>query len=460
MERVEVHSGQEEGWWKEMSDYQKKLVTAEQAVQVVRSGDWVDYGWCVGTPVACDKALAARYQELKEVKLRGGILLALPEVLKVPDVSAHFIWNSWHMSSIERHLVESGAVYYIPVRYSELPRYYREDLEPIRAAFLQVAPVDQDGYFSFGVNGSHMDALIQRCEYIFVEVNRNMPPCPGRSSRGIHLSQVSGVIEGDDPPLWQLHPAQPTQLDGKIAEKVVERIPNGACIQLGIGGLPNAIGALIARSELKDLGVHTEMYVDAFVDIAHAGKITGSKKAIDKGKQVFTFAAGTQKLYDYLKEEPACLSAQSDHTNDIRVIAQLDDFISINSAVDLDLFGQVNAESVGVRHISGAGGQLDFAIGACLSRGGKSFLCFSSTVKDKQGNVTSRIRPTLREGSVVTTPRNCVQYLVTEYGLVNVRGASTWERAEKIISIAHPDFREGLISDAEKMQIWRRSNKR
>ncbi|MBQ2739259.1 MAG: butyryl-CoA:acetate CoA-transferase, partial [Oscillibacter sp.] len=176
------------------------------------------------------------------------------------------------------------------------------------------------------------------------------------------------------------------------------------------------------------------------------------------GLQVYAFGAGTQKLYDYLHENPQCKAYNVGYTNDARVIAQIDNFISINNAVDIDLFGQVNAESSGVRHISGAGGQQDFVLGAYLSNGGKSFICCASTMRDKAGNLQSRIRPTLREGSVVTDTRCNVQYLVTEYGMVNLKGATTWERAERIISIAHPDFREELIREAERMKIWRRSS--
>ena len=223
--------------------------------------------------------------------------------------------------------------------------------------------------------------------------------------------------------------------------------------------MPNTIGAMIAQSDLKDLSVHTEMYVDGFVDIAAAGKITGRHKNLDKGRQVYAFAAGTQKLYDYVNRNPDVMAAPVDYTNDVRVIGQIDNFISINNAVDLDLFGQVNAESAGLKHISGTGGQLDFVMGAYLSKGGKSFICLSSTVTGKDGTMKSRIVPTLTNGSICTDPRSCVHYIVTEYGMVNLKGLSTWERAEALISIAHPDFREQLIADAEKMGIWRRSNK-
>ena len=280
----------------------------------------------------------------------------------------------------------------------------------------------------------------------------------GDREHRIHISDVNYIVEGGNPPMWELGSAVPSEVDRAVAELVVPQIPNGACLQLGIGSMPNAVGMMIAQSDLKDLGVHTEMYVDAFVDIAKAGKITGANKNLDRGRQTYAFGAGTQKLYDYLHENPACLSAPVDYTNDVRVIAQLDNFISINNAVDVDLFGQVNAESAGTKHISRAGGQLDFVLGAYLSKGGKSFICLSSTVTGKDGTVRSRIRPTLAEGSIVTDTRANIQYLVTEYGMVNLKGASTWERAERIISIAHPNFREELIRDAEKMGIWRRSN--
>lgn len=440
--------------------YAEKLTTAERAVQVVQSGDWIDYGWCTGTPRALDKALAARYEELTDVKVRGGVLFERPAIMSVPDTAEHFTWNSWHMSGAERKMIGDGCAFYNPMRYSELPRFYREYLRPIKAAMLQVAPMDESGYFSFGPNASHLQALCETAEVIIVEVNANMPRCLGGFEEGVHISQVTYIVEGGNPPMWELGSAAPTEVDKAVANLIVPEIPNGACLQLGIGGMPNAVGAMIAQSDLKDLGIHTEMYVDAFVDIAMAGKINGSRKNLDKGRQVYAFGAGTQKLYNYLHNNPACMAAPVDYTNDVRVVAQLDNFVSINNAVDVDLFGQVNAESAGTKHISGAGGQLDFVLGAYLSKGGKSFICLSSTVKGKDGALQSRIRPTLADGSIVTDTRANIHYLVTEYGMVNLKGASTWERAERMISIAHPDFRDQLIQDAERMHIWRRSNKR
>lgn len=443
-----------------LEEYKQKLVSADEAVKIVKSGDWVDYGWCTGTPDALDKALARRNDELKDVNVRGGILLKPLAIFEREDAGEHFTWNSWHMGGYERKLIKRGCSFYSPIRYSELPRYYRDSTTPDDVAMFQVAPMDSHGYFNFGPNASHLGAVCETSKKIIVEVNENMPRCHGGSEANVHISQVSYIVEGDNPAIGELGAGGPaTDVDKKVAELIVDQIPNGACLQLGIGGMPNAVGSLIAESDLKDLGVHTEMYVDAFVDIAKAGKITGAKKNIDRYRQAYGFGAGTKKMYDYLDENPELMSAPVSYTNDIKNIAALDNFISINNCVDLDLFGQISSESSGTKHISGAGGQLDFVLGAYMSNGGKSFICCSSTFTDKQGVVHSRIRPTLVDGSVVTDTRANTHYIVTEYGMVNVKGLSTWQKAEAIISVAHPDFRDELIKEAEKMHIWRRSNK-
>lgn len=438
--------------------YQEKLGTAAQAAALVHSGNWVDYGFAANTPVAVDKALAERIPELTDLKFRGAILMWQPEILKVDNAADHLCWNSWHSSGLERKLCATDAGFYIPLRYSELPRWYRDTCE-VDVAIFQVAPMDQYGFFNFGPSNTHMKAVCESARQIVVEVNHNMPYCNGVKEQGVHISDVTMIVEGDNPAMAELGSPAATDVDNAVAKLIVEEIPNGACLQLGIGGMPNAVGTMIAQSDLKDLGVHTEMYVDAFVDIAMAGKITGKYKNLDNGKQVFAFAAGTKKLYDYIHKNPQVMSAPVNYTNDARAIAQQDNFISINNAVDIDLFGQVNSESSGTKHISGAGGQLDFVLGAYLSNGGKTFICCSSSFTDKEGKMHSRIRPTLAHGSAVTDTRTNVHYVVTEYGKVNLKGLATWQRAEALISIAHPQFRDELIADAEKMKIWRRSNK-
>ena len=440
--------------------YRSKLTTPEEAVKRVKSGDWVDYTWGPIHPVALDRALAARKEELEDVKVRGGTTLWMPAICEDADAGDHFAWHSWHCSGVDRKIMSKGMGWFMPMRYSELPRFYRENLDPVDVVMMQVPPMDEHGNFSFSVAASHLWEMCRRAKCIIFEVNKNLPVVCGLHKTEWNIRDVDLVVEGDNPHLAQLQSVPPTEVDHKVANLIVSQIPDGACLQLGIGGMPNTVGALIADSDLKDLGVHTEMYVDAFVDIAKAGKINGKNKAVDYGREVFAFAAGTKKLYDYVNRNPNVMGAPVDYTNDVRIIAQLDKFISINNIVDLDLFGQVNAESAGIKHISGTGGQLDFVMGAYLSNGGKSFICLSSTMKAKDGSLKSRIVPTLTNGSICTDPRSTVQYLVTEYGMINLKGLNTWERAAQIISIAHPDFREDLIKEAEKMHIWRRSNKR
>ena len=296
-------------------EYRQKLVSADEAVKVIKSGDWVDYGWCTNTVDALDKALAKRTDELKDINLRGGILLKPLAVFEREDAGEHFTWNSWHMSGIERHMIARGCAFYSPIRYSELPRYYRELDCPDDVAMFQVAPMDKHGYFNFGPSASHLGAMCETARHIIVEVNENMPRCLGGTENGIHISKVNAIVEGSNPPIGELGAGGPaTEVDQKVAQLIVDQIPNGACLQLGIGGMPNAVGSLIAQSDLKDLGVHTEMYVDAFVDIAKAGKITGACKNIDRYRQVYGFGAGTKKMYDYLDENPELMSAPVSYT--------------------------------------------------------------------------------------------------------------------------------------------------
>lgn len=442
-------------------EYKQKLTTADEAVKVVKSGDWLDYGWCACTANELDVALAKRMEDLHNVNIRGGILMHRPAIFDVPNPADHFTWNSWHMSGIERKAIKEGFAFYDPIRYSELPSYYLNCNEPVDVAMFQVSPMDEHGWFTFGPGGSHLRAVCDVSKTIIVEVNKNIPRCLGKEN-AIHISEVAAVVESSNPPIETMPAAgEPSEVDLAVANLVVPEIPNGACLQLGIGAMPSAIGKMIAESDLKDLGVHTEMYVDAFVDMTEAGRITGACKPFDKGLQTYAFAAGSQKLYDFLNDNPECMAAPVSYVNNISTVSQIDNFISINGAVDIDLYGQVSSESSGTRQISGAGGQQDFVMGAYLARGGKSFICCSSTLKDKKtGELQSRIRPTLLEGSVATCTRTNLHWLVTEYGKFNAKGKSAWERAEGLINIAHPQFRDELIAEAEKMHIWRRSNKR
>ena len=442
-------------------DYKDKLITAKEAAGLVKDNMWIDYAWGASTPVAFDGALAERLDGLNEIYLRGGVLLWEPEVFKKDPAGEKVVWNSWHAGGPDRKRINTTpGGFYIPLRYSELPKMYRENCK-VNIAVIVTPPMDKHGNFNFGLNASHLRAVTEVADKVIVEINKNMPTCLGGFEHEINIKDVDYIIEGENPEIAALPKGSFGEVDKKVAELIVEEIPNGATLQLGIGGMPNAVGSLIADSDLKDLGVHTEMYVDGFVDMAKKGKLSGSKKSIDRFRQVYAFAAGSQEMYDYLDFNSDAMAAPVSYTNDARVIAQLDNFISINNAVNVDLFGQVSSESSGARHISGAGGQLDFVLGAYLSKGGKSFICLSSKFMNKKtSKEESRIVPNFETFSAITAARPNTHWLVTEYGKFNCKGQSTWQRAEGIINIAAPEFRDDLIKEAERMNIWRRTNKR
>ena len=438
-------------------EYRAKLVTPEEAVRVVRPGDWVEYGQFAVQTVALDRALAARRDELLDVKIRATTrAVGIPETVKADPTAEHFAYHNLHFSGHDRKAHDQGLCWFIPILYHEVPRYYRENCE-VNVAMLPVAPMDRNGCFNFSLSNSHARAICDRAKTLIVEVNPNLPVCLGGREESVHLSEVDLIVESD----WsvpELPSAKPSEVDRTIASLIVGELRDGSCIQLGIGGMPNAVGSMIAQSDLKNLGIHTEMFCDSMMEMALAGRVTGSCKTTDRGKIAFTFCLGSRACYDFIDRNPLCASYPVDYTNDPFVIARNDNFIAINNCVEIDLFGQVCSESSGTRHISGTGGQVDFTLGAYRSKGGKAFLCLSSTF-EKNGRVVSRIKPLLTEGAIVTDPRALVSCVVTEYGIVNLKGKSTWERAEALISIAHPDFRDELVLEAEKMGIWRRSNR-
>ena len=277
--------------------YKKKLVTAAQAVGLVKSGNWVEYGSFTGMVRACDKALAQRKGELRDVKVRSCVTAYLPEVVAADPKGEAFTWVSWHFSGADRKFADKGVpVYYTPIKYSEVPRIVREEIDDLDFFMLQVAPMDKHGFFNFGPQCSHSKALCERAKTVIVEVNEKMPRCLGGYEEAVHISEVDYIVEGENSPLTQLPSAPPSDVDKKVAQLIVEDMIDGSCIQLGIGGMPNAVGMLIAASDLKDLGCHTEMLVDAYVHMFESGKLTGAKKAIDPYKIVYTFALGTQIL--------------------------------------------------------------------------------------------------------------------------------------------------------------------
>jgi len=438
-----------------MDEYRQKCVSADKAVKVIQSGDWIEFAWGASHSSLLADAIARRKEELTDVNIRGGVILKpLPFIEQDPE-GRHFTWNSMHMSGYERKLARQNMAYYLSIKYSEVPRYIRENCRTDVAA-IQVAPMDQHGYFNFGVTISHYAAAVERARNVIVEVNEDMPRVHGGYGHGVHISEVDYIVEAGHCGMPLLPSAPPSDIDKKIAEYVITEIEDGACIQLGIGGMPNALGKMIAESDLRDLGVHTEMLVDGFVEMSEAGIVTGKCKNLDRGRMAFSFAAGSQKLYDFMHENPSLAAYPVDYTNHPCIASKIDKLISINSAVEVDLAGQVCSESAGPYIISGSGGQLDFVEAAYNSKGGKSFVCLPSTYKDKDGRIHSRIKGMMTPGAVITDTRATVHYVVTEYGKANMKGMSSWQRAEALIGIAHPDFRDELIREAKELRIWRK----
>ena len=441
-----------------ISEYKSKLRTADEAAALVKSGDWVEYGAGVAFPKYCDEALARRRDELTDVKLRGMLCYGPIAVVESDPEQEHFTYNSWHLTGYERRLADRGLCYYQPMLYRNL-RWYYDNFLHINVAFIGAAPMDSHGYFNLSIATGNARAYIENADLVVIEVLEGLPHAYGGQEESVHISEVDMVVEGGHGPAIQLPSRAPSETDAKIAANVIPHLCDGATIQLGIGGVPDALGVMIAESDLKDLGMHTEFATDAFYKLFASGKLTNRRKTIDRGKAVFGIGAGTQALYDWIDCNPGVAAYPISYVNNPDVIAQLDNFISLNSCVGIDLYGQVSSESSGTRQISGTGGQVDFLTGATRSRGGKAFICMSSTFTAKDGTVKSRISPYFSAGDIVTSPRSQAFYLATEYGVVNLAGASTWERAEKIISLAAPEFRESLIKSATTQKIWRRSNK-
>ena len=439
-------------------EYRAKLRTPEQAVRAVKSGDWVDYTTSLGFPILLDAALAKRRDELTDVKIRGNLLFGPIQTVECDPTREHFCYNSWHCSGYERKLCDKGLCNYIPMIFRNVVPYYRHFLT-VNVAMMCVTPMDKHGYFNLSCATGVARGILEKADIVILEVNERLPKIYGGFDESIHISEVDYVVEGEHPPLPQFPIAPPTEEDVKIADLIVPHIVDGATLQLGIGGMPNVVGARLAESDLKDLGMHTELCGDAYYELYKAGKLTNRRKSHQRGKGVTGIVFGSQALYDWVDQNPGVVVEPLEYVNAPETIGRLDNMISINNCIAVDLYGQVCAESAGLRHISGTGGQLDYLTGAAMSKGGKAFICMTSSFVDKTGVRCSRVLPHFG-GDIVTDPRSQAYYIVTEYGAVNLAGRSTWERAELLVSIAHPDFREDLIAAAEDQKIWRRSNKR
>ncbi len=434
-----------------MSDYKSKYVTPDVAAKAVQSGDWVDYGFGAGFPELMDKALAGRKGELRDVRIRGGLVIRPRiEVVEQDAEKESFSYYSWHIGDYERKLQSRGLVKFIPTILRSLPTLYREKHIRCDVAFVPVSRPDDQGYCGLGISNYAWRTIFESARTVIFETNEHYPRLQGvDGSHRVHLSEADYIVEGEHEPLPLRSYREPVETDIQIAKLVVEQIPDGAVLSLGVGGVPFTVATMLAASDRKDLGCHTGTISDPFMELYRAGKLTNACKEIDGGYSTWNLAMGSQELYDWLDAEPKLFHpGDLDYVHSIQRISQMSNFISINGGVELDLMGQENAESAGTRQLSGIGGQLDFLEGAYRSKGGKGFVCLNSTQMKKDGTLKSNIVPFIAGGSTVSAPRTMVQYVATEYGVANLPGKSLRERAESMAAIAHPDFREGLLKYA------------
>ena len=428
-----------------------KTITAEEAARLVKSGMWIDYGTSLCQPDVFDAALAARRGELENVKIRSCLSMRPRAVIEDDPEGQHFHWFSLHFSGYDRKKHDAGRCNYIPVNLGEIPDYYRRFMAPVDIVVLKCCPMDENGFFNFSAANLWHRAVIERARLVIVEVTDGNPYVLGVDN-GMHVSEVDYIIEGDNRPAVELPNPPPTEADRAVGKLIANEIEDGACLQIGIGGMPNAVCSQLLESNARDLGVHTEMLTEGIIELYKAGRINGARKKLNPGKVGFSFGLGSAAFYAALNRNADLECYPVDYTNLPHNITQNDHVVSINNTTQMDLQGQAASESDGHRHISGTGGQLQFVRGAYASKGGKSFICLSSTY-DKRGERKSRIVLNLTPGNVVTTPRSDIMYVVTEYGIVNLKGKSVAERAQALISIAHPDFREALERQAHEHRL-------
>jgi 4-hydroxybutyrate CoA-transferase len=425
--------------------YKEKLMAPMEIAEQIQD-NWVcgmDIAAGIPTGLANVIAEAAKQDKFKNVNMH-----TLLDITKIDFLQEGYEENirptSWFSGGGLRQAVNDGRADLMPGYYRDWPSLI-EDFVDFDAIFLHVSPMDKHGYFSMSLAGSVSQALLDKTKRIYLQVNEKMPRA--LTSPLIHISDVTGLCEiNEDLPIFP--PAKIDETSETIAKYISDLIPDGATIQLGIGAIPEAVG--YGLKDKKDLGIHTELLTDAMVELIECGAVTNMKKPIHKGKTVATLAFGSQRMYDYIDDNRSFELLTVDYVNDPTVIAKHPNFISINGALEVDFFGQAAAESLGTKHISGSGGQADYVRGAFMSDGGKSFIALPSTAA---GGKVSRIRPTLSEGAIVTTHKNDVDYIVTEYGAVRLKGKTLKQRTEALISIAHPDFREELTEEAKKRNI-------
>lgn len=429
--------------WKE--DYNRKLTTAEEAAKLIESDDILAMSGGTGIPTAFSEAMARRAHELHNVKVCQGFAVALHDYMK-PEFKESFRVETIYMGPAERACLNWGTADFVPNHLGSMAKWADHN-DPRKAVFV-CTPPDENGYMNRSLFGGLLpDKTIRNADIVVAEVNANTPWLVSDDFQ-VHVSQCTAIIE-NNVPIFEIPEIPVTETEERIAGYIADMVPDGATIQLGMGGLANCVGHFLKNK--RDLGVHSEVVSNSIMELVKCGAVNNSKKTREPGISCFTFAVGTRELFDYLDHNKLFKAYEIATTNDPNIIAQNDNMVSVNNALMVDLTGQVASESIGTKQYSATGGQVNFVLGAQRSKNGKSILALPSTYTDSDGTPQSRILATLPEGTVVTTSRNDVQWIVTEYGGVCLSNRSITWRAKALIELAHPDFRDELTFRAKKI---------
>ena len=426
--------------WRDI--YKSRVVSANEAVSHIKSGNRVVVAHASGSPEILLRALVENKDAYKNVEIVHMVSMGASEYC-LPEMEKHFVHNSLFAGATTRKAIHDGRAFFTVSHFSQIPRLFTEKILPVDVTLCMVSLPDEHGFCSFGVSVDYTKPAAESSKLVIAEVTPNMPRTLGDAF--IHVSGLDCIVETESSPII-LQPPRISGLDEKIGGYCAELIKDGDCLQLGIGAVPDSILGFLKQK--KDLGIHTEMFSDGVVDLVEAGVITCTKKNFHPGKMVATFFMGTEKLYKFVHNNPMVQMFSVDYTNNPAIIAQNNNMVSVNSTLQVDLTGQGASESIGYKQFSGTGGQADFIRGAAWSKGGRSILAFHSTAS---GDKISRIVPHLDEGAVVTTTRSDIHYAVTEYGIADLRGKSVPERAKALITIAHPDFRGELKKEFQRI---------